>query len=112
MENVRSAEYSHTTRVDLTAILGTASADLNISSLGSTGGLQSALGRDRRPPSCQNKALPLSANSETELPVGALVWSAKPGIPKSSLSCLIQTLQGALNAVRRHLDCNSLRFRT
>jgi hypothetical protein len=35
------------------------------------------------------------------------MWSEKNGIPKSSWICLLPTYQGALVAIRRHLDCNT-----
>jgi hypothetical protein len=76
------------------------------------GWLQSALGRHRCLPSCRTKGFPASANFESKLLVSALMWSAKNGIPKSSWISLLLTYQGALFAMRRHLDCSTCSFRT
>jgi hypothetical protein len=48
------------------------------------GWLQSALRRHKCLSSCRSKGFPASANFESKLPVSALMWSAKNGIPKSS----------------------------
>jgi hypothetical protein len=71
------------------------------------GWLQSALDWHRCLPSCRTKGFPASGNFESKLSVSALMWSAKNGIPKSSWICLLPTYQGALVAMRRHLDCNT-----
>jgi hypothetical protein len=69
--------------------------------------LQSALGRHRCLTSCRTKGFPASANFNPKLSVSALIWSAQNGIPKSSWICLLPTYQGALVAMRRHLDCST-----
>jgi hypothetical protein len=74
--------------------------------------LQSALGRRRCLPSCRTKWVPASVNFGSKLSVSALTWSAKNGIPKSSWICLLPTYQGALVAMRRHLDCSTCSFLT
>jgi hypothetical protein len=76
------------------------------------GGLQPAHVRHECLPSCLNKGFLVSANFESKLSVSVLMWSAKNGIHKSSWICLFPTYQGALVAMRRHLDCKSCRFRT
>jgi hypothetical protein len=76
------------------------------------GWLQTALGRHRCLPNCQTKGFPESANFESKLSVNALMLSAKNGIPKYSWIRLQLMYQGALVAMRRHLDqtlrCNIL----
>ncbi|KDR23677.1 hypothetical protein L798_11150 [Zootermopsis nevadensis] len=54
--------------------------------------------------SCRTKGFPTPANFESNLSVSVLMWSAKNGIPKSSCICLLLTYQGALVAMRRHLN--------
>jgi hypothetical protein len=76
------------------------------------GWLQSALGRHRCLSSCRTKGFPASANFESKLSVSALMYSAKNAIPRSSWICLLLTYQGALVAMRRHLDFSSCSFRT
>jgi hypothetical protein len=76
------------------------------------GWLKLTLGRHKYLPSCRTKGFPASANFESKLSDGALMWSAKSGNPKSSWICLLLTNQGALVAVRRHLDCNTCSFGT
>jgi hypothetical protein len=72
--------------------------------------LQAALGRSRCLPSCRTKEFLASVNFESKLSVNALMWSAKKEIPKSSWVCLLPTYQGALVAMRRHLDCSTWSF--
>jgi hypothetical protein len=98
---------------DLTVFWGTALAGLlDVRSPRFPRWLQSALGRHTCLPSCRTKGFPASANFESKLSVNALMWSAKKGIPKSSLICLLPTYQGALVAMRRHLDCSTCSFLT
>jgi hypothetical protein len=90
---------------DLAVVWGTASAGLlDVRSPRVPRWLQSALGRHRCLPSCRNKGFPTSANFESKLSINALMWSAKNGIPKSSWICLLPKYQGALVAMRKHLD--------
>jgi hypothetical protein len=56
---------------------------------------------------CSPYQLTSSRNS-----VNAVMWSAKNGIPKTSLICLLQKYHGALVAMRRHLDCSTCSFLT
>jgi hypothetical protein len=76
------------------------------------GWIHTALGRHKWLPSSRTNGFPASANFESKLLVNAPMWSAKNGIPKSSWICLLLTYQGALVAMRRHLDCNTCIFRT
>jgi hypothetical protein len=75
-----------TTRcADLAVFSGTASAGLlHVSSPRLPGRLQSALGLHRCLPSCRTKGFPASADFEPKLSVGALMWTVKNAIPKSS----------------------------
>ena len=51
----------------------------------------STLGQRKYLPSCRTRGFPTSANFESQLSVGALVWSANSGTPKSSCVCLLRT---------------------
>jgi hypothetical protein len=62
--------------------------------------------------SCHTRGFPTSANFESKLAVRALMWSANSGTPTSSCIGLLLTYQGAQEARRRHLDCNTCIFRT
>jgi hypothetical protein len=61
-------------------------------------------------PSCPTKGFHASANFESKLTVRALMWSAKNGTPISSWICLLLMYQGALVAIRRHLDLSICSF--
>jgi hypothetical protein len=94
-------------------LCGTASAGLlDVRSPRFPRWLQPALSPRRCLRSCRTKGFPASVNFDSKLSVNALMWSANNGIPKSSWICLLQTYQGALVAMRRHLDCSTCSFLT
>jgi hypothetical protein len=62
-------------------------------------------------PSCQTNWFPVLANFDSKLSVSALMWLAKNGIPKSSLICLLPTLQVVLVTMRRHFYHSTCSFR-
>jgi hypothetical protein len=62
--------------------------------------------------SCSTKRFPASADFGSKVSVSALMWPAKNGIPKSWWICPLPMYQGALVAVRRHLDCKTCSFWT
>jgi len=70
------------------------------------------LGQLKYLPSCRTRGFPTSANFESKLSVGALMWLANSGTPRSSCICLLLTYQEAPVARRRHLDCNICNLRT